>query len=279
VTPERPHTGRLPDFLVIGAMRSGTTSLYRYLGAHPSIVMAPKELQYFTVHHDRGPSWYAAHFDGAPRSARLGEATADYLARGSAMRRIREELPGARLVASLRNPTDRAWSHYWLLRERGRENRSFQEAIFAELATLASNGPDADNVLYLAHGLYDHHLERAFGLFPRERIHVLIFEDLVADPGAVYTDLCGFIGVDDEFRPSNLGTPVNAYARFRSVRLRRLGRSLPSPVDRIIGRLNTRRDLPPPRMDDATRRMLVEFHAPHVTRLEELLGKTISQWR
>ncbi len=99
---------RLPDFLIIGAMRSGTTSLYRYLGAHPEVFMTPKELQFFTEHFSRGLDWYRRQFVTAGHRSVLGEATADYLARESAMQRIAHTLPTVKMIASLRNPVDRS---------------------------------------------------------------------------------------------------------------------------------------------------------------------------
>ncbi len=264
--------GRLPDFLIVGAMRSGTTSLYRYLGAHPEIFMTPKELQFFTVHYDKGFDWYRSQFSATGRARVLGEPTADYLARESAMNRIVEALPQARLVASLRNPVDRAWSHYGLFRSRGREPRPFGRALDEELAAVARSGPDADGVVYLAHGLYDHHLERAYRLFPREQIHVAIFERMAADPHATYAAVCDFLGVDPTFVPSNLGTPVNAFVTFRSLNLRRLSQRVPGIGGRVIGRLNTKRDVAPPPLDPDQRRLLEEFYAPHIERTERCSG-------
>jgi hypothetical protein len=94
--------------------------------------MAPKELGFFTDRYDEGLDWYAAQYAAAAPHQLWGEATADYLARPSAMNRIVATLPEAKLIASLRNPVDRAWSHYLLLKERGRERRSFAAAIEEE---------------------------------------------------------------------------------------------------------------------------------------------------
>lgn len=271
--------GRLPDFLVIGAMRCGTTSLYRYLGAHPDVFMTPKELQFFTEHFDRGAEWYAAQFAGAGRARVLGEATADYMARASAMLRIAATLPDAKLIASLRNPVARAWSHYLLLRERGREQRSFPAALDDEMAAIAADGPDASGVFYLTHGLYDVHLARCFDLFSRAQLAVSIFERMAADPGPVYGMLCEHVGVDPSFVPANLGEPVNPFVTFRSLRVRAIARRLPAPLGRVVARLNTRRPEAPPVLDETTRRRLADFYAPHVRRTEELLDAPIPEWR
>lgn len=271
--------GRLPDTLIVGAMRSGTTSLYRYLGAHPDVFMAPKELQFFTEHFAKGTDWYRAQFAGAGEAEVVGEATADYLARESAMSRLATTLPEARLIASLRNPVDRAWSHYGLLQARGRESRSFTAALDDEEAAIARDGVGADGVIYLTHGLYDVHLERCLRLFPRHQLHVSIFERMRVDPGTTYRSLCQFVGIDETFVPPNLGERINPFVTFRSLRLRRMAQRLPSPLDRAVARLNTRRSLPPPQVDPATRARLNDFYAPHVQRVEELLGDAVPEWR
>lgn len=260
-------------------MRSGTTSLYRYLGAHPEVFMAPKELQFFTDHFSRGVDWYRAQFAAAGTALVLGEATADYLARQSAMSRVAATLPDAKLVASLRNPVDRAWSHYGLLRTRGREHRTFEVALDEEMAALQEHGFAASGVFYLSHGLYDVHLERALGLFDPTRLHVSIFERMAHDPATSYRALCAFLGVDTSFVPGNLGEPVNAFVTFRSVGLRRLTQRLPDLLARPLARVNTRRDVAPPQLEDGLRRRLEAFYEPHIARTRDILGDELPEWR
>ncbi len=271
--------GRLPDFLVAGAMRSGTTSLYRYLGAHPAVFMAPKELGFFTDHYTSGLEWYSEQFANARPDQLLGDATADYLARASAMERIGETLPGTKLIASLRNPVERAWSHYLLLSARGREKRSFPEAIDEELRLIRKEGDNAAGVYYLYHGLYDTQLERAIRLLGRERVHVVVFERMASDPESIYRSLCSFLEVDTGFRPANLGTKVNPYVTFRSVGVRRLGKRLPGPLGRLVARLNTRQHSAPPQMDQSQRERLDSFFAPRIEGVAAILGDDLTEWR
>lgn len=274
---DRPD-GRLPDFLVVGAMRAGTTSLYRYLDAHPEISMAPKELQYFTEHRHRGLDWYRAQFAALTPARVLGEATADYLARESAMRHIAQALPAARLVASLRHPVSRTWSHFGLLSERGRDDRTFDEALDHEMEAIRRHGHGADGVIYLSHSHYDVHLERAFRLFGRDQVHVSIFERMKAEPRSTYRDLCDFVGVDPTFVPRDLGRQVNPYVMFRSLRVRRLAQRLPGGVGKVVARLNTR-TVPPPAMPSTTRERLEAYFAPVISEVERLLGTAIVEWR
>lgn len=271
--------GRLPDFLVVGAMRSGTTSLFRYLDAHPEIAMVPKELGFFTERYGEGLEWYKNQFAAVGAARVLGEATADYLARDSAMQRIAKILPAVRLVASLRNPIQRTQSHHGLLSARGRETRNFEEALDAEEVALANHGPNAPGVIYLYHSAYDIHLERAFGLLGRDQIHVSIFERMVADPAATYGSICRFLGVDDTFLPPIIGRAVNPHVEFRSLRVRDLSKRLPSLMRRIIARANTKRAEPRPDLEPALQARLQEYFEPRVRRVEELLGYELPEWR
>ncbi len=268
----------LPDFVIVGAMRCGTTSLYRYLGDHPDVTMAPKELGFFTEHFDRGLGWYETQFDAKPAQLR-GEATADYLARDSAMQRLASTAPHAKLIASLRNPVERAWSHYLLLRERGKETRSFAAALDDELARIATDGPEARGAIYTLHGLYDVHLQRALALYPRDRLLVSVFERMAADPASSYQSMCRFLGIDADYVPQRLGKPINRYVTFRSLRVRDRTKALPSPIGRIVARLNTRRHTQPPTLPPSERERLQEFYAPRIARVEQLMGQPLPEWR
>lgn len=270
---------RLPDFIIAGAMRSGSTSLYRYIGAHPQVFVAPKELQFFTERFGEGIDWYAAQFAAAPQETVLGEATADYLARNTAMMRIHEVLPDVRLVASLRNPSDRAFSHHGLLAARGKEKRSFAAAVGDELNAVARSGESASGIIYLSHSMYDVHLERVLRLFGREQLLVTVFERMIADPASTYAALCRFLGVDDSFVPRILGKPVNPYVGFRSLRVRTVAQRLPKPLATAVAKLNTKSGAVADPPDEATWRRLGEFFAPRIERVEELLERPLPEWR
>ena len=116
VTPAAsvPSAALLPNFVVIGAMRSGSTSLYKYLQAHPDVFMPRKEIHFFDVKWDRGIAWYHTRFEGYAGQTAIGEATPTYLADPVALDRMAATIPDARLVAVLRDPIDRAYSHYWM---------------------------------------------------------------------------------------------------------------------------------------------------------------------
>lgn len=206
----------LPDFLIIGAQKAGTTSLFVYLCAHPD-VLAPveKEVHFFDQHWANGVPWYRGHFPTAVelaarrrggRTALTGEATPYYLFHPHAPERAARTVPDARLIVMLRNPVDRAYSQYHHRRRLGLEHLSFEDAMAAEPERLAADterllaDPDHDAVhhrehSYLSRGRYAPQLEAWLERFPRDRLHVIRTEDFDRDPAAVYAEAIAFLGL------------------------------------------------------------------------------------
>lgn len=243
----------LPDAVILGAMKSGTTSLHHYLVQQPGVIEPlRKEVHYFDVNAERGESWYRAHFgrDGEP-GLNL-DSSPYYLFHPAVPRRLHALLPRAKLIVLLRDPVRRAYSHYWHERDKGREALSFEEAVAAETARLG-DAPQrlADGSLarshahqhfsYLARGRYAEQLERWFAVFPRQQCLVLRFEDLAREPLAVLNVALEFLGL-----PAATGVSLEAR--------------------------NTRR-YPP--LAEATAAGLREYFEPHNRRLEALLGRTM----
>jgi Sulfotransferase domain len=273
-------TGRLPTFLVIGAMRSGTTTLARSLGGHPEVFIPPeKEIHYFDQNFDKPIDWYRGWFEAADGLPAVGEATATYMYERDAPERMAGVVPDARLVAILRNPIDRAYSHYWHERNLRRETLSFREALSAEPErTATAEVLPRLRFAYLDRSRYLPQLQRVCAHFPRERVHVLILEDFQRDPSTHYGRLCRFLGVVDTFSPPDLGRVFNRYASYRSARLRAWTRRLPwEPARRLVGRLNIRGFEYPP-MDADLRRELRSKFAEDNAALAEWLGHDLSVW-
>jgi Sulfotransferase domain len=222
----------LPSFLIIGAQRSGTTTLYRYLNQHHLVLPSfRQEVHYFDDGFRLGLDWYRAHFalvlqrdllertHGAPPVT--GEASGYYLFHPHAVRRISQVLPEARLIVILRDPVERAWAHYHQSVRKG-ETLSFEEAIRTESARI---GPEKDKMMndesyvswqyrrysYLRRGLYADQLARLRSRFPREQILVLRSEELLfEDPGATLKRVTGFLGLP-RFSPRVFTRPKNYY--------------------------------------------------------------------
>ncbi|MGH9004591.1 MAG: sulfotransferase family protein [Acidimicrobiia bacterium] len=205
-------TGRwraLPDALLIGAQRAGTSSLYRWLGAHPGVAPSfRKEVEYFSRYWPRGEDWYRAHFElQAGRRHLRFEATPDYLFHPLAAARAASVVPDARIVVLLRDPVERAWSQYRHMVRLGYETLAFPDALAAEqsrcagdIAALAAD-PDHDAKAlllysYAARGHYADQLARWYAAYPEDRMLVLRSVDLFGDPAGTYATLLAFLGLD-----------------------------------------------------------------------------------
>jgi Sulfotransferase family len=215
--PERA-VSRAPNFLVIGAGKAGTTSLWHQLSQHPQIYMhANKKLNYFAFEGEKaqfkGPlplqseqysvrKWddYLREFNGVKDELAIGEACNLYLYSPTAARRIRESIPNARMIAVLRHPAERGYSRYLQLRGSGRETITrFEDALLAEDERVAQNWwPEFH---YLRVGLYHEQLQRYFETFPAEQIRIYLHSDMLEKPLAVLQEIFAFLGVREEFVP------------------------------------------------------------------------------
>ena len=201
---------RWPDFLIIGAQRGGTTSLYEYLCRHPQVDPATeKEIHYFDFQTARGPAWYRAHFPWRFPGTRItGEASPFYLFHPRVPRLVRDLLPAVRLIVLLRDPVERAHSHFRLQRRAKIEPlATFEEAIAAEPERLAGErekfarlpdyyGYNFHQYSYLERGIYLPQLVAWEEFFPREQLLVLGSEDFYARPAEVFGRVCDFLGLD-----------------------------------------------------------------------------------
>jgi hypothetical protein len=208
----------MPSFIILGGQRCGTNSLYEYLVRHPNVLraMPGQEVHYFDFNFHKGSGWYRGHFPTKVRGALAkspwnlqlitGECSPYYMFHPLSPERIAQLLPEVKLFVLLRNPVDRAYSHYQHERKRGIEELSFEEAIAAEPERL--NG-EVDKILedpryysfnhhhfsYLSRGLYITQLERLISLFPRQNLLVLISEQFFSDPVSAHAKAIAFLGL------------------------------------------------------------------------------------
>lgn len=256
-------TGGLPDFLVIGAQKSGTTTLADRLAADPRVHLPDAEAHFFSHRFDRGLDWYRRTLAGAPPCVVIGEKSPSYLTDPAAPARIADALPDVRLLAVLRDPVDRAYSHYWHNRRLAKESLSFSEAIAVEAARVATaeTTVERERYGYAAGGRYVEHLARFDARF-EGRLLVLVFEDLRSDQAAVVDEARQFLGLGPASdRLSGAGDPVvrNAFVTYRSQRLRRFARRLPRPMAAAVFRLNRRTTSYPPLDPGLRRELAAEF--------------------
>jgi hypothetical protein len=224
----------LPDFLIIGTKRGGTTSLYRYLLEHPAVLptfpsfRTLKGVHYFDEHFARGLRWYRSHFPAEPYRTLvrrgtgvyplIGEASPNYLFHPLGATRAAELVPRAKIIVLIRNPVDRAWSQYKDQVKLGFETLSFEAAVEREPARLAGEvermladpgyyGAAFDRYSYLARGRYLDQLRAWRVAFPPEQLLVLRSEDLYGDAERVYHRVLEFLDLPQvslkNYRPHN----------------------------------------------------------------------------
>jgi hypothetical protein len=208
------------DFLIIGAQKCATTTLFELLRQHPAIHMPlEKEVPFFTASDCSRQAWedYAARHFGDDDGRLWGKATPQYMCDPSSAERIHRMMPALKLVAILRDPIDRTWSHYLMGKRRSTESRSFDAAIDPLLASdsMAINrtlpvpehrqGFESESPFYIAWSEYGRILQRYRELFGPQQMLVLYTEDLERDPEGTLDQLLGFIGLDPGFRPAGLG--------------------------------------------------------------------------
>ncbi len=212
------------DFMIIGAQKSATTALYSYLNAHPRIVMpAAKEAPFFDGESVSEAAWERfsrQHFPAL--DGRLwGKASPQYMGHPLAAARIAHLMPETRLIAILRDPVQRAWSHYQMCRRREVEARSFDTAVADCLDPMQQllsrdgtpprhlDGYEGEGEYYLAWSEYGRILENYLAFFPRPQLLVLTTEELKRDPTATLDRVLAFIGLAPGFRPPSLGKVVH----------------------------------------------------------------------
>jgi len=246
----------LPDFLIVGAQKAGTTSLLSYLGQHPDVTPGfNKEPRYFTSFYKHPLSVYRSNFP--LQSALLpdrvtGEATPYYLFHPEVPKRVQATLPDAKIIILLRNPVDRCISHYFHEKKYGHENLSLQEALQAEQSRMEDAFQELEatghsfshqHFSYLSRGVYVDQLERWFALFGKTQFRVILSEDLFQNSSQVLAELEDFLEIPSYdnyvFKPQNVGNYQG-------------------------------------RVDDSTLEWLKAHYVPHNIRLSRLLGRTIN---
>lgn len=290
----------LPNFIVIGAAKAGTTAFYWYFAEHPAVYMSPvKETNFFAygvdsagrlvygdpdVHHFpvTSLSAYEALFAAAGTAAAIGEVSPIYLECPEAAGRIRALLPAAKLVCCLRDPVDRAYSDYLMyLRNRGRRLDPARD-LMPGAAWLQ---PDSH---WMRIGFYHQQLARYYDAFPRDQIHVLLFDDLKRNLSGAVQDLYRFVGVAPDFTP-DFDTPHNVGGMPASVLLERiLTKSaiksvvapwMPKGATNWLRQLRTRTMRKPPALSAELRRQAARHFHEDLTSTSALIGRSLDHWR
>ena len=293
------------DFAVIGAQKAGTSSLFQYLRHHPQLHIPPgKEIPFFSrdERYERGWEWYAReYFSHAPQETLWGTVSPQYMSDPATPGRMREMMPDTKIIAILRNPVHRAYSHYRMAILRDIETRSFEQAV-RELSDEATASRvrtlrpmiESRSQCYLAWGEYARILGLYFSLFPQEQILVVFSEELENAPLETYRGILRFLGVSPDFVPDNLGKryhpggtkkrtlPVDRLRKIKA--LRPLWLKIPGRQRMLLFRayanFNKWNTIPEPpsgsaSIDPQTLAKVVDYYRPEVERLRDLLGREV----
>ena len=294
----------MPNFIVLGAGKAGTQSVYNYLLEHPEIYMSPtKETNFFALNGQppnfQGPpdpinqysianiDAYRALFDCVADEKAIGEISPLYLYSAEAAANIKQTLPEAKLIVILRNPIDRAFSTYLFLRARLTETiTDFSDALNREDSRIEQNWPWPWH--YKKLGFYHRQLQRYYNLFDSKQIKVYLYDDFRADNIAIMQDMYRFLGVDDSFVPdvslqyNFSGLPKNKLLQYVLTGPNPIQTALkplmPTKIRRKIVSRIKRKNLTKPSLSPEVREQLVDYYRDEMLQLQQLLGRDLSHW-
>lgn len=295
----------LPNFLIIGAARAGTTSLYEYMRQHPQIFFsANKEPMFFALQDEKvdfkGPGDsdeinrksitnrkdYEELFAAASGRPAVGEASALYLYSEKAANNIQHSIPDAKLIVILRNPIERAYSSFlYTIRDNRESLRDFAAALAAEPQRIAQGWEHIWH--YKTMGFYGAQLQRYYDRFERKQIKVFLHEDLVTDLAGVLRETFEFLGVDPDFKPdlslkyNQGGMPKRAWLNTLLTRPSRIKSWLKPLTPRFLIKYYTKlkhSNLDKPALSASARQQLIDAYRDDIGKLQELLGRDLSGW-
>lgn len=291
----------MPNFLIVGAAKSGTTSLYHYLRQHPDIFMPEwKELSLFIgdpfgpLHKVKKPYYYSKVFSKAQNQTAVGEASTSYLFDEASPKIIKEKLGSIKIIISLRNPVAMSYSLYnHQVRREGETAENFEEALTKEedrhkdpKFRKKCYGWHA-NYYYYQRGLYYQQVKRYLDTFGKEKVLIIIFEELISKPLRVVKNTYRFLGVDDTFVPDiKIHNPAGAILNLpkfwqdTGLLLKTtsfvFSRNLIKKIPHLLRNIGRR---PLPAINPATARMLQDRFQDDIDKLEQLIGKDLSVWK
>ena len=294
----------MPNFLIIGAAKSGTTALYQYLKQHPQIYMSPvQDPEFFSFEGEQlnfcGPGVtintssitnieaYRRLFQGVSKEIAIGERSALCLYIPKAAERIKHYIPHAKLIAILRNPVDRAYSSFMhLIRDNREPITDFYQAIEAEEDRIRNNWGFLWR--YQDLGFYFIQLKRYFDLFDQDQIRIYIYDDFCTRPVEVIQDIFRFLEIDANFipdtsvKPNVSGVPQNkvlhAFLRQSNPLKTLLKTLLTAKLRKKIANNLMNLNLSKPQLSPEIRNQLVEVFREDIVQLQDLINRDLSAW-
>ncbi len=277
----------LPNFLIIGTAKAATTWLMRSLGRHPDVYVHHAEIHYFSHNYTKRLPWYKDRFRTVKDECAVGENSNSYLPSPEAPRRIHQLLPGARLIAVLREPAERAYSAYCMHFAQGRASAEIAAYLDPERKPIVGY-PDI-----LGHGLYTKHLRRYLQLFPEAQIKIMIYDDLKADSHGFVGEILDFLQVAPVLMPTEEERVNVRRARTYPAGLRTAAATIEKippgeyllrkivayPLGKKIRDHLKTRTIHYPQLPEELREKLAHFYAAEIAELEALIGRRLSAWR
>jgi hypothetical protein len=267
----------LPNFVVIGAPRSGTSWIHHNLKQHPQIFTPKiKELHFFDRDYERGIAYYESYFADWRNQPAIGESTPDYLHGAYTSQDIpalmHRHLPDAKLIACLRNPTERAYSRYWN-----------SKAKYEKNAELTFEQKLLDRPEFIVEGFYFDQLMRFYNVFPREQILVTLYDDLRDHPVEFMQTIYGFLGVDATFDARLNDIRINASAGKKLLAKSRIAWNTSKFLAKCGMRsaaewLRKENSIAIPPMTPQTREYLVGVYREPNRKLQQLIGRDLGHW-
>ncbi|WP_022793415.1 sulfotransferase family protein [Marinococcus halotolerans] len=296
-----------PNFIIVGASKAGTTSLHHYLSQHSDILMSnPKETHFFEVESDEKSYDYyiKKYFKNWNGEKAVGEATPSYLYVPFVPKKIHQFNPEMKLIIILRNPTQRAFSAWWMHRQKGRENLSFKSAIEnnfnrinKENTFVGEKGKEnwknnfealkQNKILYRTYidmGYYSEQLLNYMHYFEKNQMHIILLEDLISDPEKELREIFEFLGVDKnekiDVNKKNESLSRSAFPIYRLVgtkNVQKIAKVLPSKLKKVLiiflrGKSKT------VNIDEETKTKLEKHYYKYNQTLEKLLDRELKNW-
>ena len=298
---------RLPNFLVVGAAKSGTTALYHYLAQHPEVFLSPiKETNFFALKDKdlsfKGPGDYKGihrrtiteigdyynQFIKVTDEKSIGEICPSYLYFEDAPKNIKEHIPKVKIIAILREPVARAFSAWVHLTRDGREYLNFKEALADEPRRIKENWAEIWH--YKEESKYYNQLKRYYDSFPKENIKVVIYEDFKKNQMRVYGEICNFIGVKSSFVPSMSakhnkgGIPKNKIIwnlmMKQNIWKTLFNHLMPIKIRKMIKeKIEARNVNKKPQLDENKRKELSVQFRDEINKVEQLIEQDLTVWK
>lgn len=288
---------KMPNFIIVGTPKAGTTAIYNYLKQHPQIYMPPfKEPHFFSFEGEQKPHWsiktledYQALFQDATSEQIIGEASTWYLYSQTAAERIRHHIPNVKLIAILRNPIERAYSSWAFRVQCGWESiTDFQQALQAESQRIRENYEW--DFHYLKAGFYSSQLQHYFDVFQREQLKIIIYEDFQADPVRILQEIYKFLEVSETlipdisikhnvtYLPKNnlINLMMNRKSIIKDIFKSIVPRQLTQSITRQLRKEN-KVQLPPLSLE--VKQNYTALYQKEISELEKLINRDLRVWR